>query len=61
MKKRYVKISRQDFGFYFQPIERIKEAISSEFDMCDVGDKLFLEVVEMDDSEYENLPEFTGW
>lgn len=62
---KYVKISRSDVsGSYTQQINEIEQAVNGEFDDIrdmEVGTKVILEVVEMTEEEYNNLPEFMGW
>lgn len=57
-----VKVTRPGLpGGYTQSLDTIDWAIDAEFDCPEVGDKLILEVIEMDEEEYNNLPDFEGW
>lgn len=60
--KRYAKITLPDLcvGSYIQPLEAIHEAIQAELDGCDVGTKVQIEIIEMDEKDYGKLPEFQG-
>lgn len=62
---KYVQINRSDVSdSYTQPINEIEQAINGEFDDIrdmEVGTRVILEVVEMTEEEYNNLPEFMGW
>ena len=60
--KKYIKITRADErGSYVQPMEEVYSAIDGEFMDGTLGSKITLELLEMTDTEYEKLPEFTGW
>ena len=59
-EKLYVKISLEGGGTYVQPIEAIADALDSEFDGANVGDKWTLEIVKMTKEEHDRLPEFEG-
>lgn len=37
------------------------DGIVDEVRMSDIGDKLFIELVEMSQEEFDELPEFDGW
>ncbi len=62
---KYIRFSRSDLsGSYIQPLSKISEAVQTEFEYMDEiesGTIISLEVVDMTEQEYENLPEFTGW
>jgi len=62
---KFAKISREDYGFYIQPLDLLKDALSGEFDgveeYAEVGDKITIEIIEMPEEEFDNLPEFEGW
>ncbi len=60
-KKEYIKIGRDDMGFYLMPIAAAWTIIEAEFDGSDEGDKITLEKVLMTEEEYKKLPEFMGW
>jgi len=61
MKKKYIQISRTNYGSYIETFDNIHNALDGEFDGAEVGDEITLDVVEMDDLEYTKLPAFTGW
>ena len=65
MKKLYAKISYNDYGSYVQPLDSIMDAMDGEFDgvveSASVGKKWTIEIIEMEEDEYNNSPEFTGW
>jgi hypothetical protein len=50
-------------GSYIRPIDKISEALNGEFDDFEQNVKSYLqlEVVEMTEEEYEQLPEFKGY
>lgn len=62
---KFIKITRSDVkGGYTERKENISNAIDGEFDDIEdmnIGDSITLTVVEMSESDYERLPEFTGW
>jgi hypothetical protein len=37
------------------------DAINAEFDGAEVGDKITIELLQMTETELENLPDFEGW
>ena len=61
MKKRYIRISRPDYGSYIEELDNIHNALEGEFDGAEVDEEITLTVVEMDDLEYAKLPGFEGW
>jgi len=66
MKKRYIKITHNsDEQNYVETRENIMNAMSGELDgflECgEIGDSINLTIIEMEESEYEKLSEFTGW
>ncbi|HSW63863.1 MAG TPA: hypothetical protein VLH56_11250 [Dissulfurispiraceae bacterium] len=63
MIKKYVKIIRPEYGEggYIEAIENVSNALDGEFDGAEAGDRIILELVEMEESEFKNMPEFTGW
>lgn len=66
MKKRYIKITRNnDKQHYIETRENIMNAMDGELDGFleggEIGDSINLTIIEMEESEYEKLPEFTGW
>lgn len=65
MKKFYAKISYNDNGSYIESLDNAMNALQGEFDglseYTEVGDKWTIEIIEMEESDFENLPEFTGW
>ena len=61
MKKKYIQISRTNYGSYIETFDNIHNTLDGEFDGAEVGDEITLDVVEMDDLEYTKLPAFTGW
>jgi len=66
MKKRYIKITRSGTdGSYIQPQDAVLGTVEDELldciDYLELGDSITLTVIEMDEREYEALPEFEGW
>ena len=61
MIKKYVRITREGMSGYIQPLDELATALDGEFDGAQSGDEITLELVEMEESEYEALPEFEGW
>jgi hypothetical protein len=66
MIKRYLKITRSDCqGSYVEEDFNIMNALSAELDgmaeYANVGDSVTVTVVEMDEEEFKDLEEFTGW
>jgi len=61
----YAKITREDCGSYIQPLESLMDALDAEFDgveqWAEVGEKLIITFVDVDEEEYENLGDFGGW
>ena len=66
MTKRYIKITHNnDEQHYIETRENIMNAMEGELDGFleggEIGDSINLTIIEMEESEYEKLPEFTGW
>lgn len=67
MKKTYIKITHNDENFgYIETPENIMNALDGELDgwfvqECEVGDSITLTIIEMEESDYKNLSDFTGW
>lgn len=66
MNKRYIKITYNDAEHgYIETKENIMSALESELDGLlnygEIGDSINLTIIEMEESEYKKLPEFTGW
>lgn len=67
MIKRYYKITRSDCPgqSYTEEDFNIKGSLDAELDgmldYAEIGDSITITVVEMDEKEYEELEEFTGW
>lgn len=60
-KKKYVQVSLDGMIGYTQPLSAVSTAIEADFDCAELGTKLTLELVEMTEEQFENLPEFDGW
>lgn len=63
MKKLYLEVSRPEMGSYIQSFEEIgvvHEEVT-EMQYGELGEKLILELVEMEEEDYKKLPEFIGW
>ena len=62
---KFVKIERSDTaGSYIDEKKDIPQIVDGElddFEYLPAGTQLILNVVEMEESEFENLPEFEGW
>jgi hypothetical protein len=61
-KKLYLKVERPDShpGMYcVSPLQGFD--IQAEFDSSEVGEIIYLELVEMTDEEFQALGEFDGW
>jgi hypothetical protein len=66
MKKLYAKISYNNGGSYIESLENAMNALQGEFDglskyNTEVGDKWTIEIIEMEEKDFESLPEFDGW
>ena len=65
MKKLYAKISYNDNGSYIESLDNAMNALQGEFDGivedAEAGYVWKVEIIEMEENEFENLPEFTGW
>jgi hypothetical protein len=66
MIKRYIKITHNnDEQNYIETRENIMNAMDGELDgfleYGEIGDSINLTIIEMEESEYEKLPEFMGW
>ena len=65
MKKKYAKISYEDYGSYIEELSNLISSMSGEWDgiveYADVGQAWAIEIIEMEEEEYKKLPEFTGW
>jgi len=66
MIKKYIKITHNnDIQHYIETQENIMNAMSGELDgfieSGKIGDSINLTIIEMEESEYEKLPEFMGW
>jgi hypothetical protein len=66
MKKLYAKISYNNGGSYIESLENAMNALQGEFDglskyNTEVGDKWTIEIIEMEEEDFESLPEFDGW
>jgi hypothetical protein len=51
-------------GGYYYPIQNdsdIVNAVTAEFCGADIGDVLTLTLVEINEDEFNGLPEFAGW
>ena len=63
--KKYVKIDRPEIGSYIEEFSNLMGALAAEFDgleeYAELGDIITLEVIGMEEEEYNNLPEFKGW
>lgn len=57
----FIKIEREDMGFYIDRLENIQNILDGEILNGDVGEPVTLTLVEMTQEEYDNLPEFMGW
>lgn len=60
MVKKYLKVRLVGFGGYTQPIDKI-DVVLEEIGNADVGEKWELEIIEMEEDEYNKLPEFAGY
>ena len=63
MIKQYIKISKPGLGSYTQPLEHIGVIYEevSEMQYGEVGEKIILELVEMEEEDHKRLLKFTGW
>lgn len=59
-KPKYVRISLHGGSGYVQPVDKLAAAWDGELDDADVGDKWTVEVVDITDEEYKQLPDFAG-
>ena len=61
IKKLYAKISLNVGGTYVQPLDQLSlVALIDEIIDGQIGEIWTAEIVEMDEKEYEGLPEFVG-
>jgi hypothetical protein len=61
---RYAKISRPQpdcGGYYVQPLGDLKSALDGELDGIEIGEQILIEIIEMDEAAYADLPDFEGW
>lgn len=58
--KLYAKITLIGGGTYIQPLITLGNALDAEFDGASAGEKWLIELVEMSDAQYEELPDFAG-
>lgn len=64
MKKKYIQVSLNSLvGGYIDTVENVHPFIKQELTELDLaeGDFIALSVVEMEEEEFKNLKEFTGW
>jgi len=64
MKKRYMLVSRNGAPGYWQPLDKLQEALDAEFDgleYSEVGESVEFTLVELDEETYNKSPEFAGW
>lgn len=61
MIKKYLRLEIEGRGYYAHPYEDSVDAILSEFESLDVDEEMKLKIVEMEEDEYNRLPEFTGF
>ena len=59
-KKKYIKITLHGGNSYVEPMHLRPTALDGELDGAEIGTKWTLELIEMNEVEYESLPEFTG-
>lgn len=55
------KVTRPEYGATncsYRDWDTLRDA---ELDGADVGDKIVIELIEMTEDQWENLPEFEGW
>ena len=61
----YAKITRDGLGGYLERLDNLMNALNAEFDGVEEwgeeGEKITIELIEMEEFEFENLPEFEGW
>jgi hypothetical protein len=65
MKKLYAKISHGDYGSFIETLDNIGDAIDGEFDdineFAKLGQKWTIEIIEMEEEDFNNLEEFQRW
>jgi hypothetical protein len=65
MKKLYAKISYNDNGSYIEKLENLIPMLDGEFsgieEFAELDDKWVIEIVEMEEKDFNNLEEFQGW
>jgi hypothetical protein len=65
MKKLYAKISYNDNGSYIEKLENLIPMLGGEFsgieEFAELDDKWVIEIVEMEEKDFNNLEEFQGW
>ena len=63
-RMKYIKITRPDINgklsYCVEPY-KIGKFIQDEFEDAEIGERIILEFIEMDEDEYIELPEFEGW
>lgn len=62
---KYIQITRSDVtGNYIEKRENIIAAVEGELDnidYMDMGTQIILTIVDMEQQDFEKLPEFLGW
>jgi hypothetical protein len=61
---KYLRITRPDEypnQSYMMPVKDADIIIEGEFCDAQIGEKITLELVELDEEEYNKAPEFMGW
>jgi hypothetical protein len=58
---RAYRVTRADYPGTSCTYRDAQTAIDAEFDGAEVGDKVTIEMIEMTEDEFDNLPEFEGW
>ena len=62
MKAKYIRIKLRGGASYVQPVDQLANAMDGEMDGLEIGETAVIEFtpVEMTQTEYDALPEFSG-
>jgi len=57
---KYMRIKLIGGSIYTQELDKIMDGLDGDLDGAEVGQKWEMELVEMNESEYNSLPDFEG-
>lgn len=62
---KFARFWRDGLGSYIIPLNSLMDTLEGEFcgieEWGETGDKFIIELIEMPEEEYDNMPEFEGW